>query len=59
MAIGIYFVHEGFTREKYGSAIKQLEAVGAGTPKGAHVPRRSGVERGDPGFRHLGISGGL
>jgi hypothetical protein len=34
MALGIYFVHEGFTPEKYGSAIKQLEAAGAGSPKG-------------------------
>ena len=34
MALGIYFVHEGFTPEKYSSAIKQLEAAGAGKPKG-------------------------
>jgi hypothetical protein len=34
VALGIYFVHEGFTPEKYGSAIKQLEAAGAGKPKG-------------------------
>jgi hypothetical protein len=34
MALGIYFVHEGFTPEKYGSAIKQLEEAGAGKPKG-------------------------
>ena len=34
MALGIYFVHEGFTPEKYTSAIKQLEAAGAGMPKG-------------------------
>jgi len=34
MALGIYFVHQGFTPEKYGSAIKQLEAAGAGVPKG-------------------------
>jgi hypothetical protein len=34
MALGIYFVHEGFTPEKYRSAIKQLEAAGAGKPKG-------------------------
>ena len=34
MALGIYFVHEGFTPEKYASAIKQLEAAGAGSPKG-------------------------
>jgi hypothetical protein len=34
MALGIYFVHEGFTPEKYESAIKQLEAAGEGSPKG-------------------------
>ena len=34
MALGIYFVHEGFTPEKYNSAIEQLEAAGAGSPKG-------------------------
>ncbi len=28
MALGIYFAHEGFTPEKYSSAIKQLEAAG-------------------------------
>jgi hypothetical protein len=34
MALGIYFVHEGFTPEKYASAIKQLDEAGAGAPKG-------------------------
>ncbi|HVB93522.1 MAG TPA: hypothetical protein VND67_04325 [Acidimicrobiales bacterium] len=34
MALGIYFAHVGFTADKYGSAIKQLEAAGAGAPKG-------------------------
>jgi hypothetical protein len=34
MALGFYFVHEGFTPEKYGSAIKKLEDAGAGSPKG-------------------------
>jgi len=34
MALGIYFVHEGFTPEKYDKAIKQLEAAGVGNPKG-------------------------
>jgi hypothetical protein len=34
MALGIYFVHGGFTPEKYASAIKQLEAAGSGAPKG-------------------------
>jgi hypothetical protein len=34
MALGIYFVHMGFTPEKYDEAIKKLEAAGAGAPKG-------------------------
>jgi hypothetical protein len=34
MALGIYFAHEGFTPDKYESAIKKLEAAGAGAPKG-------------------------
>ena len=34
MALGIYFAHEGFTPDKYASTIKQLEAAGAGSPKG-------------------------
>ena len=34
MALGFYFVHEGFTPEKYDSAIKKLDAAGAGAPKG-------------------------
>ncbi|HZM53434.1 MAG TPA: hypothetical protein VFC03_00230 [Acidimicrobiales bacterium] len=34
MALGIYFVHEGFTPEKYNNAIKQLDSAGAGAPKG-------------------------
>jgi hypothetical protein len=34
MALGIYFVHEGFTPDKYDNAIKQLEAAGLGKPKG-------------------------
>ncbi len=34
MALGIYFVNPGFTPEKYESTIKQLEAAGAGSPKG-------------------------
>jgi hypothetical protein len=34
MALGIYFVHEGFTPEKYKTAIERLEAAGAGAPKG-------------------------
>ncbi len=34
MALGIYFEHVGFTPEKYDKAIAQLEAAGAGSPKG-------------------------
>jgi hypothetical protein len=34
MALGIYFTHGGFTPEKYGEAIKKLEAAGAGAPRG-------------------------
>ncbi len=34
MSLGIYFVHVGFTPEKYGETIKKLEAAGAGAPKG-------------------------
>ena len=34
MAISFYFVHEGFTPEKYQQAISQLEAAGAGAPAG-------------------------
>jgi hypothetical protein len=34
MALGIYFVHEGFTPDKYDEVIKQLETAGAGKPKG-------------------------
>jgi hypothetical protein len=34
VALGFYFVHEGFTADKYDSAIKQLDSAGAGAPKG-------------------------
>jgi hypothetical protein len=34
MAQAFYFVHDGFTPEKYAKALKQLEAAGAGAPKG-------------------------
>jgi hypothetical protein len=34
MALGIYFVHEGFTPEKYDEALRRLGAAGAGSPKG-------------------------
>ena len=46
MALGIYFVHEGFTPEKYESTIKQLDAAGAGAPRGRtfHVALESNGE---------------
>jgi len=46
MALGIYFVHVGFTPEKYDAAIKKLEAAGAGSPKGRtyHVALESNGE---------------
>ncbi len=34
MAFGIDFVHGGFTPEKYSEVIKELDAAGAGAPKG-------------------------
>jgi hypothetical protein len=34
MALGFYFVHDGFTPDVYGSCIKKLESAGAGSPKG-------------------------
>ena len=34
MALGFYFVHKGFTPEKYKQALSQLEAAGAGAPAG-------------------------
>ena len=46
MAIGVYFEHSGFTPEKYGETIRQLEAAGAGAPDGRteHVALESGGE---------------
>jgi hypothetical protein len=46
MALGFYFVNEGFTVEKYRTAIKRLEAAGAGAPKGRtlHVALESNGE---------------
>ncbi len=46
MALGIYFVHGGFTPEKYDKVIKTLEAAGAGAPKGRtyHVALESNGE---------------
>ena len=46
MALGFYFTHGGFTAAKYDSAIKQLEAAGAGSPKGRtlHVALESNGE---------------
>lgn len=34
MALGFYFTPSSFTRDKYDEAISQLEAAGAGQPKG-------------------------
>jgi hypothetical protein len=34
MALGYYLAHDGFTPEKYASALRQLESAGAGSPKG-------------------------
>ena len=46
MALSFYFSHQGFTPDKYDSAIKQLEAAGAGAPKGRtmHVAIEAGGE---------------
>jgi hypothetical protein len=34
MALGMYIAHEGFTPDLYENALKQLDAAGAGAPKG-------------------------
>jgi len=34
MALGVYFVHMGFTPDKYDETIKKLDAAGQGSPKG-------------------------
>jgi hypothetical protein len=34
MALGFYFTPQGFTQDKYEEALRQLEAAGAGAPKG-------------------------
>ena len=46
MALGVYFVHSGFTPDKYNEAVRQLEAAGAGSPAGRtyHVALESGGE---------------
>ena len=46
MALGFYFAHGGFTPDKYGKVIKQLDAAGAGAPKGRtlHVALESNGE---------------
>jgi len=46
MAIAFYFTLAGFTPDKYGDALKQLDAAGAGTPKGRslHVALESNGE---------------
>jgi hypothetical protein len=46
MATSFYFVHHGFTPEKYGAMIASLDAAGVGAPKGRslHVALESGGE---------------
>ena len=46
MALGFYFTHGGFTPAKYDQVIKELEAAGAGAPKGRsfHVALESNGE---------------
>ena len=46
MALGIYFVHKGFTPDTYAKAIAQLDAAGHGAPKGRsyHAALESGGE---------------
>lgn len=46
MALGIYFVHGGFTPQKYDEVVKELDAAGAGSPKGRsfHVALESSGE---------------
>ena len=46
MALGFYFTHGGFTPAKYDAVIKQLDAAGAGSPKGRtyHVALESNGE---------------
>lgn len=34
MAIGVYFGQQGMSAQAYGEVLKQLEAAGAGSPKG-------------------------
>jgi len=37
MALAFYFTPDGFTKEKYDEALKQLDAAGAGAPEGRSV----------------------
>ncbi len=37
MALGFYFTPTGFSKETYDEAIKQLDAAGAGAPKGRSI----------------------
>ena len=34
MALGVYFTNRNFTPERYEEALRQLDAAGAGSPKG-------------------------
>jgi len=46
VALGFYFTHGGFTPAKYDEVIKELDAAGAGSPKGRtyHVALESNGE---------------
>ncbi len=44
MAIGVYFANQSLSAQRYGEVVKQLEAAGAGSPKG----RRYHAAFGDP-----------
>ena len=37
MAIGIYFAESKFSKDQYDQAIVQLDAAGAGSPRGARI----------------------
>ena len=58
MALGFYITAKGFTQDRYDTTTVQLEEAGVGAPDGAS-PRRSRDKRRDPGFRHLGVPGGI
>lgn len=49
MAIGVYFASQSMTAQKYSEVLKQLEAAGAGSPKG----RLYHSSFGDPNDLHV------